>query len=105
MVIEENKSKRNSWKQVKSWNGLRGYNIKPGQRLKIYVRNTSQYAQKSKSKPKVTTTPSGQKFYTVRTGDTLWDIANAQGTTVNQIKTLNKLSSSRLKVGQRLRVN
>ncbi len=92
-----------SWRSVKAWNNLRGYSIKPGQRLKIYVRSTSTYA-KSKTPPKVETV-NGAKYYTVRNGDTLWDIANSQGTTVSSLKSLNKMSSSRLKVGQKLRIN
>ena len=98
---------RVSWKQVKSWNRLRGYNIKPGQRLKIYVPSNSRYAN-GNTKPKTPAkaeTINGKKYYTVRSGDTLWEIAQAQGTTVSNIKNLNSLSSSRLKVGMKLRLN
>lgn len=91
------------YKSVKAWNNLRGYSIKPGQKLKIYVKSTSKYA-KPKTPAKVEVIK-GSKYYTVRNGDTLWDIANAQGTTVSKLKSLNSMSSSRLKVGQKLRVN
>ena len=42
--------------------------------------------------------------YRVRQGDTLWGIARAYGTTVDEIKAANNLSGSRIEVGQLLRV-
>lgn len=98
---------RVSWKQVKSWNRLRGYSIKPGQRLKIYVPSNSRYAKGNtkSSTPAKTQTINGKKYYTVRSGDTLWDIARAQGTTVSNLRKLNSMASSKLKVGTKLRIN
>ena len=97
-----------SWKNVQRWNGLRGYRIKPGQKLKIYTNRKSNVSSKSNTvvsttKPK-TTKNGPARYYTVRSGDTLWDIAQSQGTSVDDIKSLNGMSSSRLKVGQKLRV-
>jgi hypothetical protein len=43
-------------------------------------------------------------FYTVRTGDTLWDIARSHHTTVERIKRVNRLSTSRLQPKQKLRL-
>ena len=42
--------------------------------------------------------------YQVRSGDTLWGIARAYGTTVNELKSANKLGSSRIYTGQLLEV-
>ena len=42
--------------------------------------------------------------YQVRSGDTLWAIARAYGTTVDQIKSANNLGSSRIYAGQLLEV-
>ncbi len=42
--------------------------------------------------------------YTVRSGDNLSTIARRHGTTVNQIKLLNNLSSDRIRIGQKLRL-
>lgn len=42
--------------------------------------------------------------YRVRAGDNLWTIARHHGTTVKALQALNDLSTSRLRVGQRLRV-
>jgi hypothetical protein len=42
--------------------------------------------------------------YTVRRGDSLWNIAKNHGTTVDQIKQENNLRGSRIYAGQRLKV-
>jgi murein DD-endopeptidase MepM/ murein hydrolase activator NlpD len=42
--------------------------------------------------------------YTVKAGDTLWGIATANRLTVNELMTLNKLSTSSLRIGQTLTV-
>lgn len=45
-----------------------------------------------------------QEQYTVRSGDSLWEIARRHDTTVEAIKRLNNLSGDRVKPGQQLRV-
>ena len=42
----------------------------------------------------------GGNYYTVKSGDSLWSIANKYNTTVNELKSLNNLSSNILQVGQ-----
>ena len=51
------------------------------------------------------TAPLGSDYYTVKKGDTLWDIANKYGTTVGKLKSLNNLKSNVLQVGQTLKVS
>jgi LysM repeat protein len=59
-----------------------------------------------------TTTSSGEvaaaepvaRTYVVRPGDTLSEIAKQFGTTTKRLQTLNKISGTRIKVGQKLRV-
>lgn len=46
--------------------------------------------------------PSGSNYYTVKSGDTLWKIANANNTTVDAIKSANNLTSNSLSIGQLL---
>jgi membrane-bound lytic murein transglycosylase D len=50
----------------------------------------------------LTTSPTGPKTYTVRSGDTLWIISQKHALTIDQIKRLNNLNSSTIKPGQRL---
>ena len=47
---------------------------------------------------------SGYTEYTVRSGDTLWLIAQRYGTTVDEIKRLNGLTSNALNIGQVLKI-
>ncbi|RKX21777.1 MAG: hypothetical protein DRP35_03510 [Candidatus Zixiibacteriota bacterium] len=87
----------------------RGSRIYVGQKLKIpssakNLKNKS-YAN---SKKVYASTPLKSKSsnYTVRSGDTLWDIARKYGTTTGKIRRLNGLGrSSRIYPGQQLVVN
>ncbi|MCM1121718.1 MAG: LysM peptidoglycan-binding domain-containing protein [Eubacterium sp.] len=72
---------------IKQANGLTSNNLTVGQVLRIPVSQSEQYFQ-----------------YTVRSGDTLWLLANRFGTTVDAIKKLNGLTSNSLRVGQVLRI-
>ncbi|MBD3223551.1 MAG: LysM peptidoglycan-binding domain-containing protein, partial [Caldithrix sp.] len=88
--------------KIRAWNGLRyGQYIYPDQKLTIWVPEGGinpepQYAKK--------TLPPGE-YYTVRYGDTLWDIAHKYGLSVSDLKRLNELSGSRIKPGDKLRVS
>jgi len=81
-------------------NGLgRRYLIRPGQRLKVPG------SSRSRSVPILSRNLSreGNKLvYTVKRGDSLYLIANAFSTTIQNIKNLNNLTSNRLDVGQKL---
>ncbi len=100
--------------QVASWNNLRRYRIRAGQRLKIYV--TSTQAKQIAQAPSPKTVPSrtvagppaptgAATYYTVRSGDTLWGIANQYSVNLDQLSRLNPgLNAKNLKIGQRIRV-
>ena len=66
-------------------NGLSGSALSIGQILKI---------------PSAGSSPAPYFEYTVRSGDTLWQLARRFGTTVNKIKSLNGLRSDILNIGQ-----
>ena len=70
--------------ELKDLNGLTSDNLSVGQVLK--VNNSSNN--------------SSGNTYTVKSGDSLWSIANKYETTVNTLKSLNNLTSDVLNVGQ-----
>lgn len=72
---------------IKRLNSLTGDNLQIGQVLQIPTGQSSSYFD-----------------YTVRSGDTLWLLANRYGTTVDAVKRLNGLTSDNLQIGQVLRI-
>lgn len=83
---------------LKEWNSIRGSVIVPGQKLRVY-----QPADQTAN----AVTEGNFLIHTVRSGDTLWDIAREyDGVTVDQIKRLNQLNNaSRIKPGQKLKIS
>jgi membrane-bound lytic murein transglycosylase D len=82
--------------QIKRWNNMRSNNLRIGQRLIIYPQKNSATAESSSS----------PRFYTVKHGDSLWSISKKfPGVTVQEIKNLNKMNSTRLKPGMKLKLS
>lgn len=75
---------------IKSTNGLTSDNLSIGQ--KLIIKNTLS----------TNTSPTEAGKYIVKSGDTLWKIANEYNTNVSEIKRLNNLSSNLLTIGQTL---
>ena len=74
--------------ELKSLNNLTSNTLSIGQVLKL---------------PRTSTTTT-TNTYTVKSGDSLWSIANRYNTTVNELKTLNNLTSNTLSIGQILKL-
>ncbi len=92
--------------QIKRWNGLRGNNLKIGQRLTIHSRKPIKTSTSTKTNKirNVTTDPNAKSYY-VKEGDSLWTIAQQYpGVTVDNIKKWNDLSDTKLKIGMELKI-
>ena len=101
---------------LQAWNGIRGTNIRIGQRLTIYTSNppavasatstsTSTSSSTQSSAPKTSTT-GGYITYTVKKGDTLWDISRMfEGVTLNSIMELNGFTNkSKIMPGAKIKI-
>ncbi len=87
-----------SIKDLMAWNDLKNTNIRINQQL-VVVNPKKAPSQPAKNGS------SEIKYYTVKEGDTLWDIAaQFDGITVDDIKKSNKLTSNKITVGQRLKI-
>ncbi len=78
---------------IRRWNSLRGNKIVAGKRLKIYSSKTSN-GRKAKDYDR--------KYYIVKSGETLSEIALKHKLSVADIKKWNNLATSRIKAGQKL---
>jgi membrane-bound lytic murein transglycosylase D len=112
---------------IRYWNNIRRNTIRAGQKLAIYVPrkylskyqniNALSFAEKQ-AKVGMTVSPAAEKplqsvtsgnnyvIYTVKLGDTIWDIMKKYpGVTETEIKMLNNLSDvSKIKAGQQLKI-
>ncbi len=80
---------------LKKWNNLSSGVIHPGQRLKVWVKQTSAKPIQSQTIP--------PDVYVVQAGDSLWNISQKfGGLTIEKIKQLNSLPDNKIKPGQKL---
>jgi LysM repeat protein len=77
--------------------GVDSTRLKVGQKLVIPPAPSPSVAM-------ATVSSGGENAYLVKMGDTLLKIAQASGTTVKEIKTLNGLTTDRIKVGDKLKL-
>ena len=101
---------------IKSWNGITTNTVKAGKKLTIYVvEKTTAVAkpiQPVENKAVSQTPPQNAKiaastfkYYTVQNGDSLYKIANANKTTVDELKRLNNFGEKySLLPGQKIKV-
>ena len=92
--------------ELRGWNNLssRGF-IYPGQKLVIFSKGSTASAR-GYIAPKSEETYNGYLYYTIRRGDTLWDIAKKyQGVSANDIIKLNHISARKvLKPGMKIKI-
>ncbi len=97
--------------KIKRWNNLKSNNIRVGQRLIIYrggnapASAETSSTSSSGSNQSSASTATGGTTYTVKSGDALSTIAERYKVTVSQLKKWNNLSSSNIRVGQKLIVS
>jgi membrane-bound lytic murein transglycosylase D len=90
--------------QLKQWNNLRGNDLKIGQRLTIFSKNHG--VSSSSTSTKKVINAAGKQTYKVKSGDSLWTIAQKfSGVSVQNIKDWNDISSNKLKIGMTLIVS
>lgn len=82
--------------QIKQFNGLASTRLKPGQRLALASSTRSAPAKVARQEK-----PSAD-VHVVRKGDSLYSIARRHGMAVDDLKRINDLTNTRLKIGQRL---
>jgi len=89
---------------IQKWNNISGNKILAGSTLKIYsdanVNDIESVAVNTSKNSK-----SNQQSYTVKSGDSLYSIASKNNTTVAKLKSLNNLTSNKIKAGQKIRLN
>ncbi|HWO98072.1 MAG TPA: LysM peptidoglycan-binding domain-containing protein [Bacillus sp. (in: firmicutes)] len=104
------KSYRTTVETIMKDNGFTSSVLKPGQKIiirhsqqgnqagKIPAAESSNTAQSTEEKPAV----HNEQTYSVKKGDNLWKIARAHQTTVEKIMKDNQLTSTKLKINQKL---
>ena len=94
--------------QLKRWNNLRSSNIRAGQTLYIY--GASPKAAAAAASQQSSSSGSGRtytigSYYTVKSGDSLYNIAKLYpGVSAENIKEANGLKSDRIRPGQELKI-
>jgi len=86
---------------LRKWNDISGNVIKIGQKLKVYSNTSpSDYSSEKPSRSK-----SVVKSHKVVRGESLDSISKKYDVTVSELKKLNNLTSNKILVGQKIKVN
>lgn len=97
-----------SLKQLRAWNkGRIGKYLKPGQKIYVSARSTRQRGSSAnRSSSSRGARPEGTITYRVRSGDSLWSVANKHGVTTRQLKAWNQGKIGKyLIAGQKLTIH
>ena len=106
-----------SMDQLRSWNNLKSDLIHAGQKLIVGQSSQALVTPEAPkptptptptpeaSKPETSVTPSTAKTYTVKSGDSVWLIANNHGITMAQLRSWNNFKNDLIHPGQKLVVS
>ena len=86
--------------EIINLNNLTSTTLKQGQKLRLPI-DTIELPNESESP---TTNQPDIATYTVKSGDSLYSIANKYGLTVSELKNLNNLTTNTLTIGQTLKI-
>ncbi|WP_247233620.1 LysM peptidoglycan-binding domain-containing protein [Telluribacter sp. SYSU D00476] len=94
---------------LKEWNHLSGSAIQRGQKLVVYGEGAEvasvASAREKEARPAKTQKALKLRYHTVQNGDTLWNLSQQYGLTIDQIKKANNIRGNSLKPGQKLIIN
>lgn len=94
--------------ELQEWNDLAGNEIELGQQLVYYITEQGEFdaeAGSTSSALLVSQNPGTQnEFYIVKSGDSLYRIAQDHDMTVDELRSLNNLTDDVLRIGQRITV-
>src|SRR5699024_2592768 len=96
-----------SMNDLRSWNNISGDFIYPGQKLVVKKGSTTNNSNKpTTSKPATKPSNNGNSSknttYTVKSGDSIWLIANNHGISMNNLRSWNNISGDFIYPGQKL---
>ncbi|GAB5538128.1 MAG: hypothetical protein Salg2KO_02310 [Salibacteraceae bacterium] len=87
-------------RQIQEWNGMSSTRLSVGQKLILYGEEP---IQPKRPEPAKITQTGNYTYYSIRAGDTLWDIAKAQGVSLETLKSWNEgVDFRRMKPGQKI---
>jgi LysM repeat protein len=89
--------------EIKRWNHLTGNTIQIGEKLKIYPLKAHKSTAAKSTKSLSNGGQNGGR-YAVKSGDTLFRIAQMFHTSVKDLKALNHLTSNTIRIGQKLKI-
>jgi membrane-bound lytic murein transglycosylase D len=107
--------------QIKTWNGLKRSSVYPGQKLKILkkerqfvaststtkstVKSTTGTTHSSSTKPVKTYDSGKYKYYTLKSGESLWTVSKKTGISFARLQELNKgLDPKRMQPGDKIKI-
>ncbi|GMA48306.1 LysM peptidoglycan-binding domain-containing protein [Tetragenococcus muriaticus] len=94
-----------SMDQLRSWNNIQNDFVYPGQELTVSQGNSSSGSNNSNSGGSSNSGNNSGGSYTVRSGDSVWLIANNNGISMDQLRSWNNIQNDFVYPGQTLTVN